>query len=456
MDEWSKAEEHAERARKFFEAGQLERALEELQRALAVRPDQEDWQYGMGLTLEALERFEEAAACFRRVLDLRGQEDPDLLLHLALAYLRCGESAQAINALERLAAVDPTCEAAYCWRIAAYVQQGEHEQAELMFYLARQLKEHCPLCLHHLAQSLAMRGQWERAAWCWQEVLRLDQRFPGAHLNLARVLWKQGQSAQAYQHYLEELRQDPGDTQALIELGHLLVEMDRLPEAEEKFRRVLELDPHSAPAHLHLAELALLRGELPEAEVALKEAYRLQPDLPGLHLRLAQLAQHNGQIQAAQRYLDAELKRGEHLVSHVLDMARLLIEQRRAEEAQVLLNRQLARAEAVPYPPTVLGAMLVYRGVAKMLRGEISGGIADCRRALRLVPDNTLAVVNLVLAYAHTGRFAQAQYWLQRAAIITPDDPQLKWLRRRVRWLKWQARLLRIFSVPLRWVLRRK
>ena len=50
--------------RMVFSPGNGTSALEQLRLALAVNPEQGDWHYGMGLTLEALNRFDEAAQSF--------------------------------------------------------------------------------------------------------------------------------------------------------------------------------------------------------------------------------------------------------------------------------------------------------------------------------------------------------------------------------------------------------
>ncbi len=55
---------HARRAQKFFRAGEWERALHELREALDHRPDEGEWLFGLGLTLDELERFEEAADAY--------------------------------------------------------------------------------------------------------------------------------------------------------------------------------------------------------------------------------------------------------------------------------------------------------------------------------------------------------------------------------------------------------
>ena len=57
MNDWQDAEDRAEKAQQLFEAGQWDRALEELRAALRVNPFQSDWLFGMGLALDALQRY---------------------------------------------------------------------------------------------------------------------------------------------------------------------------------------------------------------------------------------------------------------------------------------------------------------------------------------------------------------------------------------------------------------
>ncbi len=436
MDDWSQAENHAERARHFFQAGQWEQALAELKQALAVNPEQSDWHFGMGLTLDALHRYDEAVQAFDQALKLRG-DDKDTMLHLAVDLLRTQHPDRAIEVLGRLNELDPNCEPGYCYRITAYAQKGDHEQAEVMFYLARQVQEECPLCYDHLAQSLASRGEYVRAAWCWQRVLKMDASFPGVHANLARLYWRQGRLDEARQEYLRELRADPGDTAALLELGHVLVELDRPAEAAEKFRRVLELDPEHAAAHLLLGELSLGAEHLDAAEASFTKALTHDADLAGVHLRLAQVALARGQQDEAWRQARMELARQHHAVTHTQELARLLVELGRPKPVEDLVNRQLQRAAEAHYPRPLTASLWMYRGVARMLVGRIEAGVADCRRCLHLDRENVLAMHNLVLAYAHQRRLARARAILRRALKLQPEDAQLRHLKHRLFWLRW-------------------
>ena len=171
MNDWVDAEQHAERARAFFQSGQWDKALAELQQAVALNPQQTEWHFGMGLTLDALKRYDEALACYEQVLKLRGN-DPDVLTHIGDDLIRLGRYETAIESLQRANAIDPDHEPGYCSRIIAYGKLGDHEQAEAMFYLARQVKDTCPRCFENLGHSLMARGQSDRAIWCWQQTLK--------------------------------------------------------------------------------------------------------------------------------------------------------------------------------------------------------------------------------------------------------------------------------------------
>ena len=65
MSEWQEAEQHVERAHELYEAGRWEEAESELRHAIAMNPYQAEWQFNLGLTLDAAGRHKEAADVFR-------------------------------------------------------------------------------------------------------------------------------------------------------------------------------------------------------------------------------------------------------------------------------------------------------------------------------------------------------------------------------------------------------
>lgn len=445
MSDWSQAEFHAERAHQFYEAGQWDKALTELRLALTIDPSQSDWHFGMGLTLDALGQHDQAIESFEEVLRLRG-DDIETMLHLAADYIRTEQCPRAIDILAKVSLLEPNCEPAYCHRVLAYTRLGDHEQAEQMFYLARQITDECPLCYDHLAHSLAMRGELDRAIWCWQQVLRIDPHYPGVNARLAQSHWRRGQLERAYQYFLQQLREDAGDIDTLLQTAVLLIELGRHAEAREKLRRVLELNPTVAAAHFHLGELSLRTGHFDAATAELEMAGRLDPALAGVNLGLARVARRRGQFDAARAFLRTELDLTDHRPSQVLEMADLLIDLRLPQPAISLLSPLIAEARELNLSESQLANAHFYRGAARMLVGKVEDGIGDCRRALRLAPRHDVAMQNLVLAYLEQHRLDRAGYWLRRAEELRPDDLQLRQLGHRLMRARMWAFLRRCVS----------
>ena len=442
MNEWNEAERHAERAHRFYEAGQWTQALDALERALHVNPEQDEWQFGLGLTLDALERWDEAAAAFERVLALRG-DDPEVLHLLSMDLLRAGRAADAVEILERLERAAPQSPVSYVLRIPAYAQLGDFDAAQTMFYLAQQVDETDPAAYDEMGNVMMSQGDPDRALWCWRRCVRLDGRYPSVRMKLARVYWMRGWLKRARKLFLAELRQDPGHVEALLELARLLRAMDETAEAEEKLRRVLEMDPTVGEAHVALGELALARGHVDAAEARFERAKRLDDQMPGSHLGLAEVARRRGQRPAARNHLKREL-RLEHRQTHQeLELARLLVDLGWADRAQRRLDQVLEPVEGseeggamrrylLSLPREVRSAMWLARGVAKLVQGDEAGGIADCRVARRLNPEFPAPLVNLAMAHLNRGEVGAAGAYLGRLAALSPDHEQLRPLRLRL------------------------
>ena len=432
MDEWNQAEQHAQKARQLYEMGQWDKALAELRLALAFDPSQSDWHFGMGLTLDALHRYNEAVQSYERVLKLRGEDDVETLLYLGVDLIRIERPRRAIEVLERAekaADADAERHSSYCHRILAYSHLGNHDEAEVMFYLAQQIVEECPVCYDHLAQSLETRGVLDRALWCWQQALKLDPHYADVHLNLARLHRRLGQADRSQAAYLRQLRETPGDVQTILELGDLLVSMEQYGQAAEKFRRVLELDSRVALAHLALGRISLMTGHLDAAQLELQTADQLDASIAGVHLALAQLHYRRGDRQRALSHLRIELDRAGHSPVETLGIAGLAVELRNPGVAVELLDALLNGPDAKRLDRDDLAAAYLCRAGALLLMGQTSACLRDCRKSLRLAPDNHVAMQNLALIYTDLHRFPRAVFFLKRAAAIKPDSPDLRQLR---------------------------
>lgn len=426
MSEWFEAEQHVERAHEHYEAGRWEEAESELRRALALNPEQSEWQFNLGLTLDAAGRHDEAAVAFRHAAEIEpGQFQPTLMTGVAL--IRAGDPGAGLEWLERAEKIEPQNIASYVHRIEAHASLGQHDQAEVMFYLAQQIDPKSVDALMAMADSLLDRSLHDKAVWCLREAAKLDPEMPGLQARLAGVYAATGRQERARQLYLRELRRDPGDIETLLDLGALLVQMNRFVEAGEKLRRVLEIEPDNTDAHFDLGDLAERLGHRDEAVTQFDVVRRLDPEFPGVRPRLA------GAMLKRRRGTDADqaasLARQE-LASFCNDpeafppaeletLGRLLMEVGCAAEAPQVLRRltQICPGDARAHH---------LLSVALLEAGRTGEGIEEARQALRLDRRFVPAMHNLAMAGIRERQWRRARYWLRQARKIDPDDASLR------------------------------
>lgn len=426
MNDWSIAEEHAERAWRHYEAGRWDHALRLLRRALAINPDQADWLFGLGLTLDALQRYEEATDAYRKLL-LQEPNDQEALLHLAMNLIRLGQSAEALRHIDQAEAAGPKQHACNCHRIAAHAQLGNHDQAELTFYLAQQEEPNCPVCFDHIAHSLAMRGELDRAIWCWKRTRELDPIHPQAQANAARAHWYLGQLAQARALFEAHLDEQPEDPNAQIEFASLLLEAEDLGEASQQLNTIIAQHPDHATAHHLLGDLHIKQNEPNQATDAYLAARQHQPDRPGIDLGLALAAHKLGNAAARKKHLLAELNNPGQDARQVLELARQLLDADLSEQAITLLSPIIeGMDDLLVNDDASLAEAHRLRALALTTADDHDQAIADCREAVRLCPTLSEAWLQLVDSYTQTHQMHRAIICINHAIELAPEDESLR------------------------------
>jgi tetratricopeptide (TPR) repeat protein len=447
MSEWFDAEDHADRALEMYERGRWAEAEAELRKAIALNPEQPEWHFNLGLTLEASERDAEALACYERASDLMpGQVDP--LLAAGLVANRLGQFERGAEWFRRALRVDARCELAYAHQIESHVRLGNHDDAEMAFYLAQQaLEEPSAHCLSMIAESLVQRGRHDRAEWCLWQAVRIDPTIPRLRARLGAVYAATGRPQRALQMFLRDLRDDPGNIDTLLEYGEALMDLTRLPEAAEKFRRVLELEPANVDAHYRLGEIGLRSGRFEQAHLEFELVLKLDPQYPAVRTALAEALVRRGLSAQARPHLRDELEalraaeQSGEAAGPELDLPRLgsiLLEADMSAEAAEVLSRALGARGAS-------AELLRKLALARFRSGDRAGGVDASRRVLRLDPGCVSTMHNLALAALEQGRLRLAAGWIARGLRVNRHDDGLRRLRMRL-WLAWgRAALARLF-----------
>src|SRR4051812_36843590 len=105
MNDWEHAEQRVERAHELYERGHWEEALHELKEAIAINPYNGSWHFNLGLTYDAMDRYEDAIPAYRSALEM-DPEDVEILCALGIASNRAGNFDEAITFLQRIESID--------------------------------------------------------------------------------------------------------------------------------------------------------------------------------------------------------------------------------------------------------------------------------------------------------------------------------------------------------------
>ena len=275
--------------------------------ALDINPSNDRWHFNKALTLDAMDKFEQAIEEYKLALELN-PEDIEMLNCLAVDYTRTSQYDLALEAFEQIEIIAPDFEPGYCNRIITYTEMGNYEMAEHMFYLAQQINETCPLCFYNIGNSFFIQGNFKKAIWCWEKTAALEPSHPQINYHIAQCYWNLGEKEPAWRNFIEELRKNPGDKEVIFDFGLFLLYCGDTTCAAEKFRRILEIEPDSAAAVFYLGEIELNAGRKQDAAKFYFQTLKIDRNIAGPRFRLAQFALERGQKDEAISLLAAELE----------------------------------------------------------------------------------------------------------------------------------------------------
>ncbi len=428
MAESTRGEQHARRARDFLRQGRFVEAEREFRRAIASNPGRADWLFNLGWTLEASGRHEDALAAYARAAAGAPKErDPQLAMGLLLA--RMHRHAEAIKPLEAAMSKDPKCETACAMLIRSHAQLGEHDAAEVAYFLGLQTLDHAATCHLEMARSLVTRKDAVRAEQCFRKALIEGPSIPGIRAELARVLVVVGRTQDASALLHDELNRGPTPPALGHEIALLMSQMDRAREALDLLEHVIRAEPRHALAHLLAARLCRRQGHFQKAAHHLAAVRRLASGVPTAALEGALHLIRRGSIAQARLALEEELSRhglpAERLGAKELLIA--LLDTGSAPRALALLRGRFGLAQL-----DVDWLRLSARAAFASGHFALGGGLA--RRILAVDPSDAASYSNLAQAAMDRGALRVARAWLTRGLARCPQDAGLRHLLIAWRW----------------------
>lgn len=237
--------QHLERARFLYDVERYAQAEEELQRELAVEPDNATVYAFLGVCLSHRHQHEPAIAAVKQAIALEPDSD---YAHFAMARVlnNCSRLHAAEAAIAEAIRLNPL-EARY-FKLQSSIYYDQSRWHESLAAAQQGLKidsEHLG-CLNIAALALARLGTFQEAESLLLAALTINPEDAFTHSNLGWVYHQQSKYDQAVEHFQEVLRLEPEDE---FYRGFIRDRLGDSKGAIEEYDRVLEKNPQDATAY---------------------------------------------------------------------------------------------------------------------------------------------------------------------------------------------------------------
>lgn len=429
----------------YFE-GNFRQAREGAQQVLKLLPDN----VGALQLAAAVEWQIGSLALAERHLSSALREDPsldDARLNLAQIYLRLGQPARALSAVEPLLKRAPPVPRALAVAGEASLQQGDPESAEKFYRAASQAvpqdgRARTALALTQLSlgnagaafgqlEALAsetkdgyadialisarlQRNQLDEALAAVNRLVDKRKDVANAHQLKGAVLMARGELAEARKSYDTALTLDPRSLASVTGLAEIDVREGRSAEAAKRYSSYLAAEPGNHLAVVALAE-PRLRAGVPVKEVidSLAQVVKLVPDEPAPRLKMIEML-------AGRRQLKAALAAAQEAAATMPDNTDVLDALGRMLALDGNHQQALSTFRRITIIDPNSGNAYARMGELHLADGNRTAALASYRRALELEPRSKIARTRLVDMLVDDKRSKEA---LQIARDMQTRDP---------------------------------
>ena len=217
-------------------------ALQAMQQAAGLLPEDAEAHANLGAALLRAGRYVDAVASLRRAAQLR-PEDADALSNLGNALRASGQPDEALASYQ-----------------AAVSRRPGHAGVH-----------------HNLGNMLLSMGRPELAAQSYRRALELNPELPEVHNNLAIALLAIDRPGEALGHARRAVQLAPDSAAACSTLGNALLDLSRFDEAADAYRSALSLKPEFVDALSNLAIALRLLGQTDESRSVAARALQFDP-----------------------------------------------------------------------------------------------------------------------------------------------------------------------------------
>ncbi|MEZ4216477.1 MAG: tetratricopeptide repeat protein [Myxococcota bacterium] len=311
-DDESSPEIHDNLARIHARAGELDQAVAEFEKALALAPNDADAL--LGLSAIAAQRGNGARAEQLAKIALASNPDfPPALAQLADLRREAGDPRECARLYEQAVALHDAMPGLYLGLGDCQQRAGEFAKAEAAFTRASELDPDSIAAVYNLGVTAFQQGREEDAIALYERALAIDPKSALAAAilnNLGTVHLDRGEKEKAIARWKEAVAASPAQLESRYNLAAQYLEQGKLDDALPLLEEAARLAPNHELVHTRLANVYLQKGRGQDAYRVLTLVHRLYPENWFAPLGLAVLHAANERESEARALLDEALRLG--------------------------------------------------------------------------------------------------------------------------------------------------
>jgi len=432
--------------------------------AVAQNPRNPNVHWGLGRVLLGkygasglADELIESRKCFETSMDLLEEaqttgtdifatQDDHLQTHLGLGHALLREAEVdpfhdyevVRKVFERAIQVQPDSERGYIGLGAAWMAEGDPNEAGTALRRAIQINPNSPEAHFNMGVLMMRVEEWSEAAKEFERSLSLRNDNHKDRVFLARALYESGRLKEAHAHTLRAREQRPDDPDPLLLLGSIAANREELAQALVWFDQAIELAPSYGAAHLQRGLVLLKLERRMDAAKALVRACEILPENFEAHFNLMVLLLASDQPDNAIPYFFAAYRvRPPEFAERMSDAAGS-IHQDDLERLVLLATIDADRGEvatavrwierALTLHPEHAPSHYIYGLLLRKLEQE-AAALEHLEFAARELPDSYQAQMEFAEALLVQNQFVLAEPYLSRALELLqtePMDPEVK------------------------------
>lgn len=224
----------------YFEHGDLDAALPNLEKVSVARPDDPQLLLALGTCLARAGRAEDAKKAFGQLFK-QHSELAELHLLLGQAAYAQGRTTDAESELQRALALDPAIPQARFYEGIIALDQGNLAKAEQEFEAEIHAHPDDQKARYHLAYVLLEEQERASAIALLEDVLKAAPGYAEAHYSLGKALVEEGKTERGIQELETAARLDPNKAYSHYQLGRAYLKLGRNVEGRRELERAQEL-----------------------------------------------------------------------------------------------------------------------------------------------------------------------------------------------------------------------